>query len=375
MVLPWERAPELPWRHFIGWPEQWGAQPSFLVGEYLFIVVAMVALLHARACGRKHVLTWVAALVAGTANDMFFMALPLVDNFWQAQATVMITPRLPLYIPCVYVCFLYVPKVAVWRLGLPPLAAAGATGLAAILFYAPYDIVGAEYLWWTWHDTDTPIAARILGAPIGSTMWVVTFASAYSWLLDRAIAWDPALRSRGFAIALALVAVSSTPLMMLVMAPLQQLDGGLPGVRGLVGLLALVVSMAVLGWRRRDRTPERPPSDRVLWGAVMLHFASLATIAVAFDPATHVATGIHQRIGPCDAMATDISGRIRQEYLCASDFSESFTLCGTLPPALAQWYTVCGRGRQPRMGWLASVLGLALVGIAAFTWLLRRRSD
>jgi hypothetical protein len=66
---------------------------------------------------RMHVLVWFAALIAGTANDLIFMALPLVDNFWQAQATIMITPRLPLYIPCVYVCFMYFPTVSVWRLG------------------------------------------------------------------------------------------------------------------------------------------------------------------------------------------------------------------------------------------------------------------
>jgi hypothetical protein len=40
--------------------------------------------------------------LVGTANDVIFMALPFVDNFWQSQATIMITPRLPLYIPCVY---------------------------------------------------------------------------------------------------------------------------------------------------------------------------------------------------------------------------------------------------------------------------------
>ena len=92
--LPWDLAPHLPWRHFTSWSHQWSVLPSFLVGEYLFIGLAALALLHARACGRDHVLTWVAGLVAGTANDLFFMALPLVDNFWQAQATIMITPRL-----------------------------------------------------------------------------------------------------------------------------------------------------------------------------------------------------------------------------------------------------------------------------------------
>ena len=78
------------------------------------------------------------AMFPGTANDAIFMMLPMVDNFWQAQvvkakiffpghhcksswllhqelgnsqnqtqAVVMLTPRMPLYIPCVYNVFLY----------------------------------------------------------------------------------------------------------------------------------------------------------------------------------------------------------------------------------------------------------------------------
>jgi hypothetical protein len=371
-MLPWERAPELPWHHFLGWAEQWAMQPSFLVGEYWFIALAVLALWHARACGRRHVLAWLAALVAGTANDMFFMALPLVDNFWQAQATLMITPRLPLYIPCVYICFMYIPAVTAWRFGLPRLATAAATGLLAILFYAPYDIVGAEFLWWTWHDTDTPIAARILGAPIGSTMFVITFASAYAWLLDRAIAFDPSLRARTFAVALALVAVASTPLMMLVMAPLQQLDGGLPGVAGLLGLLALAAGLTLRGLRGRALAP-RHAADRVLALAVLMHFATLTAIAACFDPASHVATGVHQQIGPCELEATDIAGHVRQLYLCPSALSEPFELCGALPPELAQWYTVCGKPRHDATARLAIMLALALAGALAFTQALRVR--
>ena len=57
---------------------------SFVVGELTFIALAALALVHARTSGRDHLLVWVGALIAGTANDMIFMALPLVDNFWQA---------------------------------------------------------------------------------------------------------------------------------------------------------------------------------------------------------------------------------------------------------------------------------------------------
>ena len=37
------------------------------------------------------------------------------------QAVVMLTPRMPLYIPCVYNVFMYSATVAGWRAGLPTL--------------------------------------------------------------------------------------------------------------------------------------------------------------------------------------------------------------------------------------------------------------
>lgn len=368
----------LPWRHFTSWSHQWSVMPSFLVGEYVFIGLAVVALVHARACGCDHVLAWIAALVAGTANDLFFMALPLVDNFWQAQATIMLTPRLPLYIPCVYVCFMYLPKVAVWRLGLPRLSTAVATGLCAALFYAPYDIVGAKFLWWTWHDTDQPIANRILGAPIGSTMWVIAFVAAWSWLLDRFRGPDSHPSARTFVRTLGLVALLATPIMMLELTVLQQLDGGIPGSRGLVVIVILFVAIAARGWRRRVEAP-RPAADRILRIALPVHFCMLAAILVAFDPATHVTTGVHQAYGPCHVPATDITGLRRYEFLCAEDFDEDFHFaCAGGPPVEpAEWYTLCGRAfasTGARLRFTLAVVGLGAIGISLYAWLLRRRT-
>ena len=110
----------LPWHVFNSPIAQWAVMPSFLIGEAMFIALAVLALVHALRSGRDHLLIWIGALIAGTANDAIFMALPLVDNFWQAQATIMLSPRMPLYIPCVYVCFMYYPTVAVRRLRLRP---------------------------------------------------------------------------------------------------------------------------------------------------------------------------------------------------------------------------------------------------------------
>ena len=54
----------------------------------------------------------------------------------------MLTPRMPLYIPCVYNVFMYSSTVAAWRLGLPAYASAALAGLMGELIYAPYDITG-----------------------------------------------------------------------------------------------------------------------------------------------------------------------------------------------------------------------------------------
>jgi len=381
-AAPWDLAPHLPWQVFTSPFTKWAAQPSFVIGEYMFIALAALGLLHAWRQGegrRRHLLAWLGALLAGTANDMFFMALPLVDNFWQAQATIMITPRLPLYIPCVYVCFMYYPTVAVRRLKLAPLPLAALTGLVACLFYAPYDIVGAKFSWWTWHDTDAPIGVRILGAPVGSSLWVLTFVGTFGLLLDRGIARNPALPIKSFLLTFALVAGCTTVIMVLQLTILQQLDGGTPGY--LAFATGLLVYAAIVVWKRKSAQPMPPqPGDRLLHAAVVGYFSTLVLIMAVFDPATHVNTGVHQTVGECYVEVADITGKVRYEYLCPSDFDEDYTFeCVDAPPADgSEWYTVCGRAHTNFPAWLAGVGLLGALGIAVFSYLLgplRRRTS
>jgi hypothetical protein len=367
-------ASDLPWRVMTGPVEQWQTMPSFVVGEIMFIILAVVAFVHARRCGRDHLLVWVGALVAGTANDIIFMALPLVDNFWQAQAMIMITPRLPLYIPCVYVCFMYYPTVAVRRLGLDPWAGAALTGLAACLFYAPYDIVGAKFLWWTWHDTDKPIATRFLGAPVSSSLWVLTFVGSFAWLVDWSLRKDPHLSGRGFARGLAMLAGLTTLSMVLQITVLQQLDGGAPAYRAFAG--GLGVYAAVFLWRRTSgEPPPARPADRIIWRAVIGYFATFVVIMALFDPGAHVSTGVHQTAGPCYVEASDITGLTRHEYLCVRDFDEDYTFdCVEDPPGSeTQWYTVCGKPHTSFPSWMTGISLLAALGVLVFSWLLRPR--
>ena len=78
----------VPWHHWNDPVERFLVLPSFVIGEFFFIILALVSLVHALAHGRTHLLVWLAALSTGTANDAIFMFLPFVDNFWQAQARI-----------------------------------------------------------------------------------------------------------------------------------------------------------------------------------------------------------------------------------------------------------------------------------------------
>jgi hypothetical protein len=171
----------MPWRVFMSPFEQWQRLPSFLFIEYWYFTLTLISLWHARRNGALDL--WFAAWICGTFNDVFTMFLPLIDNFWQAQATVMLTPRLPLYIVALYVCLMYPANTAAMRFGFRwSLAEAMCAGLLACAWYGVYDVAGPRLLWWTWHDSDVAIGVRLGNAPVGSTMWILTYTFCFNLL-------------------------------------------------------------------------------------------------------------------------------------------------------------------------------------------------
>jgi hypothetical protein len=266
---------------------------------------------------------------------------------------------------------MYYPTVTIWRLGLSRLGHAALTGVVAAGFYASYDIIGAKFLWWTWHDTDLPISNRLLGVPIGSTMWVVTFVAAFSYLLSWGRAGSAGAGTyRGLAAAVLL----STSVMALQMQLLQPLDGGVPGARGLA--VVCVIYLLIAAHQARRRQPGfHDEADKILRAGASLYFAVLMFVMAAFDPATHESASMHQIYGPCHVEAEDLLGFTRYEFVCAEDFDEdyTFTCAAELPAAYSEWYTVCGRPHREYARFMGAVAGLGICGILLFSWLLRRK--
>ncbi|CAE7474458.1 unnamed protein product [Symbiodinium necroappetens] len=313
-----------PWLRISSLEKQLQDHPSFVVGEALFLILAAFSFLHAICESRdgefrRLKLIWVATFIVGTVNDYIFMLLPVVDNFWQAQAVLMLTPRMPLYIPCVYNAFMYWPTVAAARVFCHrrqcPIAEASLAGLLAGLFYAPYDMCGAKFLWWTWHDTDPGVALRWLGVPGGSTAWTLTFTFCFSLLLR----WGSDA-GWGMLRSLAL-ACWSTPLMLVVLNVCTVLGWdriGMPGPRTVLATALLFSAICVWKpglkvWPQRSATMHLfEPEHWSVRFAMVGYFFALILIGSAFSPENQVSTGVHQEFGPCDATDIDLLGLERK---------------------------------------------------------------
>jgi len=302
-------------------------QPTLVVGEAAFIALALTAFCHAAAHGRQHMLLWLGALLGGTANDVFFMMLPFVDNFWHAQCTFMLTPRLPLYILGVYISFIYVPVAASWRLPQPALVRFVASALTAGLLYAPFDVTGAKFLWWTWHDTDAAVQVRWLGVPVGSTMFTITHTFCFHALLHVFALRAPRLEAGRFAGTLLALCLLGTPAMMVGMGPWQLLqlrvENGavtqLPGRPDLPALALELLGLVIVGViaHLSARHPPSPPPfiaermkstmDLALWVVAVAYFVALALVMALGDPAAVVAEGVHQTYGKCRIPDFDLS--------------------------------------------------------------------
>jgi len=176
-------------------------------------------------------------LAAADAAFVLVVDIHIIDCVMflsDAQATIMLTPRFPLYLFGVYIAFLYLPTAMAWRLKLGPVAEAALAALLACCVYSPWDVVGARLIWWTWHDTDLLIANRLLGVPCASTVWQLSFCFCYSGVVRFGIGDVQGQNTRPLTVWCALrtfmaAQLLSVPMMLLVIQALLFTGGLLDG--------------------------------------------------------------------------------------------------------------------------------------------------
>ena len=196
--------------------------------------------------------------------------------------------------------------------------------LSAIETYLSSFVIGAKFLWWTWHDTDAPIRDKVLGAPVGSSAWVITFCCSFHliWrlmLTEEHIKKGTNLSLFTMVLKLGINALCSTPLMMVQMAFFQLISGdsqGLPTIRTLLAcIFVYTILIYVLNTDEKDGKNllyNKPKADRSVRIFFTMYFIYLFVNMVVGVPENHMSTGVHQVVGECDVYDTDMAGHKRQ---------------------------------------------------------------
>ena len=115
--------------------------------------------------------------------------------------------------------------------------------------------------------------------------------------------------------------------------------------------------------------------DNVLWYSLVIHFTTFVAMMARCNPSTVVATGIHQTYGECGVKARDMMGFVREEFLCEETYDEDFhfdCVDQDLPPAHAEWYTLCGTPHADYSLSLSVESALAFVGLSVYAVALSR---
>lgn len=373
-VESWKELPWEPLRSPVIVAER---MPTFVFGELVFALLSLSCFIHSWKKGRTFILVWWASILAGCANDAFFMFLPGVDNFYHAQGTIMLTPRLPLYILFVYNSFIYCSVVAGFQFNLGIFGNSAIVGLIAELFYSIYDLIGVKFLWWTWHDTDVAISARIFNVPIGSSMWVITFCSTFSFLLQILLRRSPRVGKFLFVFTIFCICLLCTPIMMMQMG-LFQLTGTIMGRPNEISLCLLLlvysiiisVSMIYSGnWLRKRFRPSA--MDRFLGCAIIAYFAFFSTVGFVFSPVDHHSIGIHQSVGQCGVQEFDMNGLPREKFLCSTNYDEPFVVHALNSNSISdpvRWYSISGVAIENHDLWMMLVSFISLIGITFYTY-------
>ncbi|XP_078698763.1 uncharacterized protein LOC144926135 [Branchiostoma floridae x Branchiostoma belcheri] len=364
---------------------------NFLVAELAIYPMAVLTFMHAMRRGGRYRNMWFAALFHGLWSEMLAYWIPEIDNFWHAQSSIMMLGRrLPLYIMCIYPVIHYVSTVAASRLKLGIFPTAYAAGLADCVFYHVYDIVGIKLLWWTWHDTDPNIYERQFWVPFASTLFRLTFSSAFTllffgthkWITGKNMYQTGSFLQESAAVLLTAVLTFPTAVATHFIPLYHSLHDAL-GASSEVCVLAVIYLYILIVWVSDRNGPQdgRPrgtgshPWKDELTVVVLLHFLTFAGLSVFAKPETIMSTGVHEPVGPCNEtmqMYNAIGQLVsKRKYLCPTDYDEGYMdfHCvpgGAAPPGVHHWYSVCGTPHENHAEHITVVWGFCLLGLTYY---------
>eukprot|EP00435_Cladocopium_sp_Y103_P025630 s3633_g6.t1 len=308
-----------PWRSFNPLEQQLAHHPSFVFAEVLFFLLSGFAFLHA-ACEsyakeeRRLMLKpgWKAGVILfSTVNDYIFMLLPVVDNFWQAQGLIMLTPRMPLYIPCVYNGFMY------WSTAGFLVQDHFVLLVSAVGFGSAFKMFQKQL-----ENTQEFFEVEIMIPEA----WTITFTACFSLLLRLGadLRWSQ--------VKTLALACWSTPLMLIVLNVFTVLGLdriGMPGPQTVLAATLCFSAMCICqpkpeAWPQKKAQLLNCPEHWSVRAMLCTYFATLVLVGLLFSPEKQVSTGVHQQFGSCNATDIDLMGYERKRYICRERFPMTY---------------------------------------------------
>ncbi|GAB0089641.1 uncharacterized protein DMENIID0001_042170 [Sergentomyia squamirostris] len=363
------------------------AHPSYFYCEAVFLLGAILIAVHSCWKGGRWPFLFLAALGQGLTVELISYWIPYIDNFWQGQTSIMLFGhRLPLYIMFLYPVFYYHSSWAASKLKLRcPLVEHVAVGVLVVLIDIPYDIIGAKFVHWIWHDTDPNIEHRHYWVPWNSYYFHACFAASWSfifhstrrWFTSKNLGkWESGSISTELPPVL-LAALFGMPVGCLFFTIFYHPFHDLFNVHSEVTSVTLLVTFIVIVWRF-DRNSLRTGSvekirclDWTLIIHLILHYLTFLLIPVFFNPEDAVSMGLHEPVGDCNK-TVQVPGLFKtlqkRVFLCVTDYDEAYydfhCLPGQkLPKEGSSWYTVCGTPFENRVEY---ILILSLIAFVAF---------
>ncbi|TMW56293.1 hypothetical protein Poli38472_008941 [Pythium oligandrum] len=373
---------------------------SLLSIEIVCYLTTFLLMLHIHSSGKRNATMLAAAFVQLVIMELLFFG----QKRWHAQSLIMLIPeRLPLFTVLIQAHFYYMAFVATSRLRIDSFIQPLAMGCLVLLFIFPFEILGAKFLWWTWHDTDPILVDRALGVPyhifFNHFFFAVAFLTGHHlvrWTVLEGEYYEDDNWKREWSYVMFVPFITNLFGVVLLIL-FYHLFVELLHVQTAASFGLLLLMSLTFCWMA-DRERDDPYLQNILapvdaydsdWlypfidHAVnqMVFVYSLIEIVLIglIDPSTIVSVGHHQPLGDCDENETfrTILGmrHNRKRYLCVHEYDEEFNLCNYPVAQLnyeESWYMICGRGYADYATYLAVILGFIFFTNLLFYQILKR---
>ncbi|VEN42048.1 unnamed protein product [Callosobruchus maculatus] len=289
--------------------------------------------------------------------------------------------------------FIYNSSIAVAKMRLPKWSEPFAVGLLVVLIDIPYDIVGVNFLHWTWHDTDPNIYDRHYWVPWNSYYFHSTFAASFTfwfhfprevlcesdgkWIADKRI---------GRELLCSIITAFLGPIGgILLFIPLYHPLHDLYNIHSEVTYFILFAIFLLIIWsgdrRARSNHGSSSANHKVNWTTWLIvlhlvyHYATCLFTASFLVPENEVSTGLKEPIGPCNEyvpVQTAIGMTLKKrKYLCPTDYDEGYFDWHCLPKGQppkngSVWYTACGTPLENRVELISVITIICIVASVVF---------